>query len=328
MIHTVELYCNLEDGEINTLAKRHGVQIKQVSPTINLRFDGIVTSITKKFHKWYMFVHVDLIKLLKKPDFTELNTHQIETKLDEYLVDVFGHNEQELILKRIDYRFDAVVSDPAHREMLLKLYRKTYDSYRYKRKWDEYKSTLYFNSKSMKVIVYDKMIERNEKGIKPEPYEVDVLRFEVQLLNRHLNHMKRYRGISKTLSNYIDDDFRFNYLLTHISPFFSPGHFYKINIAKKIIDNSSLKQKDIVALKEFLCDISNRGLKGLNIYKKLTSTGVEKQKYSKYTIKKYLSHLHALNINPLLIPKNSKINLGKDKRIDNPLSNLFKNKST
>ena len=58
-------------------------------------------------------------------------------------------------------------------------------------------------------------------------------------------------------------------------------------------------------------------------FKKTSNTGDDKTKYTKYLVKKYLKWLKELDINPLLIPKNFKVDLGPEKKIENPLADVF-----
>ncbi len=141
----------------------------------------------------------------------------------------------------------------------MKVYKKTVEKYGFKRKNDHYKSTIYFNSKSVKIMVYDKEIEREKKNEKIEKYEKEILRFEICLQNRHLNYMK-----NKKLENYFTKEFWSKYMIKNICPLFFQGDYYPIFISEKIIMNSHIKECEKLKLRGFLCDVSKYGLDGIN----------------------------------------------------------------
>ena len=305
----------LEPSEVSDLCKKMGENIVLLPNKLDSRFVGIKTAFRKHGHFWWMFVYVDFIDLLGKPQISEKDMPAVRCKMDEYLTYLFGASDKELILTRLDYRLDVVIPESDHRKLLLKLYRKTAEKHGFKKKYDQYESTVYFNSKSCRVVCYDKMEERLAKGESVQPHEKDVLRYEVCLLNRHLNYMKRQYGIEKKIENYMKDDLWKKYFNGNVCPIFYRGNCYKITEATKIIQNSSLSEKDKKKLREFLCDVSRHGISGVM---KLQEKSNNKSKYSKYLVRKYVDMLEQLGINPILIPKNSNISIS-NKHIDNPI---------
>ncbi|MGE8203052.1 phage/plasmid replication domain-containing protein [Heyndrickxia sp. NPDC080065] len=317
MIHTAKFQVLLQEDEIGLLCRKFKEKITLIGNVIDKNFNGISTSFKKLFAIWRMDVYVDFIKLIGKADIQEKDITKIQKSLDEYLYYIFDNNDKELMLLRLDFRFDAAVPNKKHRDFLLKIYKKTVEKYGFKKKNDHYKSTIYFNSKSMKVMIYDKETEREKKGEKIQEYEKDVLRFEVSLQNRHLNYMKRTYGLDKRLENYLTDEFWTKYMTKNICPIFFKGNYYPISLSEKIIGESNIKERDKSKLREFLCDVSRHGfdrLKGL----KVDCNGKEKEKYSKYKIDKYTKILEDLNINPISIAKHDAEQLGKEKWIKNP----------
>ncbi|WP_033544194.1 phage/plasmid replication domain-containing protein [Planococcus sp. CAU13] len=324
MLHTAKFYCRLEDQEVSGLTRKFKENTDLLSKKIDGHSPGITTALKKNTFGWSLSIYVDFIKLLGKADISEKDATITTNKINQFLTFVFGDELKEITLTRIDYRFDAVVTDKNHRQLLLKLYRKSYETHRFKKKDDRYKTSLYFNSKSINIIAYDKEEERNARLQPIEMYEKDVLRFEVRLLNRHLNYRKRSEdALAKTLKNYMTEAFWKEYMVKQMSPFFHGGNFYKINMAEKMVEDSGLKPKEKESLREFLCDISVHGFKSIQKLKKTAVSGEKMPKYTKYLIKKRLQQLNKLDINPFLIPKNTKIDLGVEKKIENPLAVIF-----
>ena len=323
MLHTTQFCCQLQSEEIHDLTRRFNVSADLLSKEIDEISPGITIALKERSYDWSMYIYVDFIKLLGKADISEKDFVEAMKEINRFKQFVFGNDRKEIILTRIDYRFDVVVKDKKHRQLFLKLYRKSYEKYRFKKKNARYKTSLYFNSKSINIIVYDKEEERKAKSQIIEPYEMDVLRFEVRLLNPHLNYKKRRKNFEKTLESYMRESTWKDYMLNQLSPFFKAGSFCKINMAEKIIADSGLGPKEREGLREFLCDVSIHGFKNMHKLEKTAVSGEKIQKYSKYLIKKRLHQLNELDINPLLIPKHTEIDLGGERKIENPLTAIF-----
>lgn len=70
-----------------------------------------------------------------------------------------------------------------HKKSYKYLYNKTVDKFGFKKKFNKYDTTIYFNSKSIQSKIYDKEIERKDNVEIIKDYEKDVLRFEVAIRN-------------------------------------------------------------------------------------------------------------------------------------------------
>lgn len=316
--HTGKFYCQIEEEEMHTAQ----LNIREYNRGM-ASFPGITIFYNEKDASSRLNIHVDFILLLGKADFTDEDTKTAIQKIDGFIEYIFGDVNKEIILTRLDYRFDAVVADKSHRKLFMKLYPKTYNKFGFKEKNAQYDSSLYFNSKSAVVLVYDKETERNEKFEPVEPYEENVLRFEVSIRNPHFNYQRRKTGATKSTFNYMTHSEWNNYMKKNISPFFFEGSFRKIHTAETIMKSSSLTLSEQKKLRAFLCDVSKLGLTNAMRIMKIASNGEEKPVYTKYLVKKYLRWLKKLDINPMLIPKNEKVELDADKKIENPLAPLF-----
>ena len=302
MVHTAKLYVALEDEQIYELERRHEENISLLGDKLNKKYNGITVTFTKKYFRWYMFVTVDFIMFLGKSNVAESDYSEVERKMDNFLYYVFGNLKAETVLTRIDYRLDARMESKEERKLLFHIYSKTIDKYRFKKKYDQYDTSVYFNSKSMQCIAYDKEKERDDKGVEIEDYEKNILRFETRLQNRHLNYMKHSNGVEKRLENYFKDELYRKYMEKNLGCLLYKGDYYKIKSTKKVIDKSSLKERDKALVREFLVDVSKRGITGTK--KMLGDKG--KEKYSKYKFDKAIEFLEKLGINPILIPQNRK----------------------
>lgn len=304
MIHTAKFYLKLSNEDINFLENKYWEFISLISCKIDdvYKEKGIATTFTKIYSNWYMYFTIDFIKLIGKSDIKEADYSKVQDKINQYLYDIFQDNKRELILIRLDYRLDVKVEAKADRETIMYLYNKTAEKYKFKRKYNQYDTTIYFNSKSIQSKCYDKEAERIDKLQTIEDYEKSILRFEVVLENKHLNYMKRQHNIEKNLKNYFKDSLYQKYMLENLGVLLYYGNYYKIYSAEKIIEASDIKKSDKNLIRELLVDISKYGVTGAM---EVTNKKGYKR-YSKYKFLKYLRLLKELGVNPILIPKNMK----------------------
>lgn len=353
MVHTGKFYLVLSKRDVGEIVNKFSENITLVNSIIDNNFNWSKTSIyfdkadyeninhkskkTKSYGRncWILQVVVDFIKLLNKADICESDYEAIEDEMDRYMYFIFNHTKYKMVLTRLDYRLD-VKMDKQDREVLLMLLAKSHQKHGFKEikktqdiiGKEKYKklreannmkkiqTSIYFQSKSTAIKIYDKEKERFNKGIEPESYEKDILRMEVMLYNKHLNYKKRVNNFPKELKTYLKKEFFTEYIKKNLEKFVHKGDFYKITISKKIIDESNLTSYYKKFLKEFLIDVSNSNL--TNILEIKDNKG--NKKYNSTKIRNALKMLQQLNINPISIPKNWKCN----NFIKNPL-NYIKN---
>lgn len=310
MVHTATLFKKLSIIEVREIENRFKNNILLIENELNTKFKGITTKIIcHKYNKKYqMEIHIDFIEMLEKADINESDYTRIEEEIEKFIFYVFQKNVQ-FILKRIDYRYDIAL-DESDRKVLLKIYKKSYNEFRQKRKNSKYDTSVYFRSGALELVMYDKEKEKEDKKKDVKEYEKNILRYEIRIKNRHLNYLKRKYGIAKELKNYFSMDIFKIYINKELLKFIFPGDHYKTYKAITVIKNSCLKDEEKKLLIDFLIDVSKYGItktRELKCNKKL--------KYTEYKFKKALKLLQILDINPLLIPKNER---NKSSVIENP----------
>lgn len=309
MIHTIQLYTNLSFEEKDNIEKRFKKNIEEIIKDINGNDESIKLSGKNRELYYQVTIFADITKILNRGNIYEEDYYEVKKKIDEKIEHLVGYI-LELTLIRVDYRFDKYISSNAERLILLHLYKKMIDKHGFKKKKSKkkYKTSIRYDSKSMQIIIYDKEQERKDRNKKCEDYERCMLRFEVKLLNKHLNYNKRKYNIEKNLKNYFSKSLQVKYMLSNIQKIVYKGDYYNIREANKIINKSSISDKDKQFVREFLIDISEKGVTGA---KQITLNN-NKIKYTQYKFKKAISILEELNINPILIPK-SKEYLGNER---------------
>ncbi|MGL4991299.1 MAG: phage/plasmid replication domain-containing protein [Sarcina sp.] len=295
MIHTAQFYINIENEDKEFLKDKYTEDISRAIARVNNIYEnkGIsINYITQEYGNCRIHFVIDFIKLLEKTDITSDDLENINFEIYKFIFDITG-NYIEPVMIRLDYRLDVTVN-LKEREVLMYLYNKTIDKYGFKKKYNKFETTIYYNSKSIQTKIYDKEEERKSKKEGICSYEKNILRFEVSLCNSHLNYNKRIYKMDKCLDVYLKESLYVSYLKNHLEIFIHSGDYYTIYGVRKKINSSNIKESEKEKLIEFLKYISQNGV---------TKTT---QKYSKYSFKKYKSYLNELGINPILIPKNLK----------------------
>jgi hypothetical protein len=307
MIHTFKLMFELHYHEVQDLQRRLGINYKQLNRHFEGMFDGVTMAITNSGNGiWKLYMVVDAIKLLGKPDINEADYEVLEKELRYILWNVVGHasHYRNQILLRVDFRYDVIIEDRDTRKLLMALYKKQTESFRFQKqylgkvekgKFIPYKTTVYHSSNSIESMVYLKMEERETKKEKVEEYEKNVIRYEVHVKEDHLYYMERKRKGDKRkrkLIEYIKKDVFTEYFQKYMFSIYHQGDFYKIDEVRHQLKSSSLSTSNKLKLIQFLKQVSSHSID--------TPHG----KISKGTYKKRLELLREIDINPILIPKN------------------------
>jgi len=327
LIHSFETFIPVSSEDMQQLFSKYGIKVNKYR-YIRAAVEELNKQLKKVFpayaivrtweHEyldgiWYLQFKVDAIKVLNRGTITEGDYELIELDIRKFLTRHFGYSDyfDYHTLTRIDYRIDVEVPDPQHRELLFHLLEKYTLKYAYKEKIKygkdkdgnpfKYETSQYHKCKSTELIIYSKEEERLAKGEPIEPYDKNIIRYELRLKNSHLNSMKREdkggKARPKQLKVYFSKQLMEEYMKKHVVPIVHTGDYYKINEAEKIIANSSFSRRKKASLRSFLIMIS-RGNIDTPLKKSKEEGGI-----SRPTYRQYLRDLESLGINPILIPK-------------------------
>lgn len=155
----------------------------------------------------------------------------------------------------------------------------------------------------IELISYDKEKELRNKLRKKSPEEVfasneslenymGVIRTEVRVKNRKLNYNKKSWGLTKELSNYLQEDLADFYFEKYAEKVWFSEPFYRIDIAiEKIKIDGNIKGK----MKEKLCALILR----IHVYGFTKAQEFYENKYSKATFNSHIKRIRSMGINPL-----------------------------
>lgn len=172
MIHTGEFFVIL-DGKYD----EHAIKEMNEKKVYSCKGCKIVCrkTVVNKYVITRLHLVVDFIELLGRADITPDDANEITYKIRSIVESIVDNDDFEMVLSRIDYRYDVVIRNRDEKEMILKLLRKSSNKVNYMRKINTYKNTVRFFSKSRSNNFYDKEVERMDKNKEIKPYEKDVI---------------------------------------------------------------------------------------------------------------------------------------------------------
>lgn len=318
MIHTCDLFIKLKKDNVLYFQVKHGVKFDSVIlPYENgIKVDKIYKN---EVHGWSASLHIDAIKLLGKSNIEETDLSHLKKLANIFVQKHFGScaNFDKHVLQRIDYRFDAVITNKIERQLVIDLFNKVESKRNRQTKKMHYtdsdgvrkrfNSTCYHSSKAVSAIIYDKEEERKSKGTTIESYEENVLRVEVSVRKTHLYNRERNHDIKRHLDSYFRKEMYRFYMQKYILGVFPTSDFYKLPQAEKVISASSLKSSEKRMLISMLDNITNG------------SVDTVKRKKAPATFKKYMQLFNSLDVHPIVIQKHKKVN----NHIVNPLKSML-----
>lgn len=269
---------------------------------LSLDYSGIGYSIwttnVQNLGQFCLWIKINCHDLLRVQNVSKEDIKTMTNFLDKQLAKI-GLTRHAFNVMRIDYDYNVVVNKIEREALIETLSRLPKRAMRMSKA--EFPQSVYYMCKSRHFQIYDKINERIAKSKHIKPWEVDVLRQEVQCLTSHIRHMKVYHGLMPTWDNWVDLDLQAHYL-KNTKPILPMGDFYSLDQALEIVNSSDFGS----AKKKHLCDDLIRvAMWGLDTMK---------ESYSRNTYKNHLACFEKLGISPLTLPSKYK-QLGK---ITNP----------
>ncbi|WP_431808734.1 hypothetical protein [Lysinibacillus sphaericus] len=305
-IHTAHLLVTLTPSYLATKTQRYGKNksFNAIMREHNIKGIKARQYFTREANIPKCSIIIDVTQILQRGDVYEKDYPIIKAFIKNCLGIVYGDSDlyYNHNLVRIDYRLDRVVKDPKHRRIYLLLYHKTRQKYMrlIKSSHEVYRSSIYHKNGSLETILYDKNLEAAAKNRNPEPWEQDVLRFEVRLKNSHIFNLCKRTGEKKCLFNFFNENRYKEYLQKYLFNIYPTGDFYNFAYAEKIIEQSSKSLTIKRRLKDFFKKVSNGNLDS-------PMSKNYKGSISKDTWRTRIKIFNSMNVNPITIPQTYKI---------------------
>jgi len=308
IVHTAEFYQSLLEVEAIRLEETYKSYITEKSKgNIMFEFGGCIKIILFS-RNGFMRIYVDFIELLCNPIIDEKNLREINEKINSICDNIFIYEDRGLVLSRYDARLDVKFDNKNSVDTMIRLLERSVqkigqmhrdDNPEYIGKSIRFKSSA--NKSTMGINIYDKEQERIDKArlkgeeVEIAEYEINVLRFEVQLYNPHLNYRKRYYGSQKELESYLNTVVSKEYMDKYIYPIVFNGNYYDLKNAKQLMKEKGLRESEVKKLIEFLK------------YGEKTNLTITKERFGRYKYETYTNRLNEIDINPVIIPESMKL---------------------
>lgn len=305
MIHTIQFATSKYIRPIVTDLRVIKSKFRPIKDIVNNTFKYIGTYENLKFeyNRKYnlLFTRVNLNELLNKDNITTTDYHLANNLINKQFEDIFKDTWIGN-LNRIDYKTDIYIQN---KDTYIKVLKKGSSNYRALKQNKTYDTSIYYNSKSTHINIYDKyeqLLSKDHNTIVDVDKYKDMLRFEVQLLNPKLRYIQNHEGICRELINYFSETDRDYYMNEELKRIIYNGDYYNTYNSNKIL------------LERYTKSMTD---KLITLQKNISIGGITKakEKYNQATFNTYINKLQDAGVNPIPIPKNEGI--GK-------LNNFFK----
>lgn len=294
MVHTIEFitYPVLDDIQV---IKNNFSTVKDKKGNIN--YYANIDDIKYNYYSAYncLKIVVNSNKILNKNGVVDEDYNKFIEAYKKKFYKIFQFTDPLKKLSRVDFKVDMKTEN---KELYLKLLHKSHTKYRHLKQKKEYADSVYFQSKSININLYDKekeLINKNNGSTDIDEY-ADVLRFEVQVKRPIIrtNIKKDGLGLVDDLVNYFKSIDRDYYLNKYLKNIVYSGDYYNQYHSEKVLKNY-YNQDKVNKLIELQKQISKVGI---------TSA---KENYSPETFRNYINQIQEAGVNPILIPKNEGI---------------------
>ena len=169
------------------------------------------------------WIKINCHELLRVQNVSKDDIETLTKFLDRQLIKI-GLSRHDFNINRIDYDYNVVVSKAKRKALLEILDGLPKRAMRMKK--EDFPPSVYYMCKARHFQIYDKGLERIDKGKYIRPWEVDVLRQEVQCHSDHIRY-KAKCGLQSTWDNWVNLDLQ-AYYLKNAKPIFPKGNFYSL----------------------------------------------------------------------------------------------------
>lgn len=293
--------------------------------------------------RFYVLLKIDLNRLItgvqsiELYDICEQNNQKLAIAFHDFMISMFHENDDITKIdswntRRLDYTFDFRFDDETEKRMFLKLTKATSSNVRRKAirlknvKLKE-QSTAEANG-SAKIIFYDKEEEVKKMYTASSAYDnlcktsQGIVRFELQCESRKIKSIKKSCGFeSRSILNYLDNRIATELMKKAYVETVGKGRFFNCSRAASYLNKANLKPKKRADLYNTMRLIAQA--RHLSVARVQAENGTKIKntnvivKCCQATFRARIKELQNLGINPVFIPKDSRI-----KEMDNPWNQL------
>lgn len=243
----------------------------------------------------YLLIETRSKDILGKKDITLTDKTIYKKIMLKIIKEVLNTNEKvEIYLSRIDYAVDIKCNDKEMVDTYIAILNYCKTKFKYMKQKQKFETSMYLKTTSgqFRLNFYDKYDESKKKEYK------NTLRLEIQVNSAKLKSERKRNGIPNVLDEYWNVQKMEEIYFKMLKEYVYTGKYYKKKEINKKIELSKFSKSYQEKLKKFVLMVSRYGIQGI----------IDKKKYSRGTVKKYIEMLTKLKVNPIPIPEYSTYN--------------------
>lgn len=300
MIDSIRLtISNFNISELNweLIKEKH---ISKDKSTIIIKYKNCVFQIY--LSSCYILLICNAHNILNKNDVCVSDLKEFEKRIRAILNEIILDGNYEILINRLDFYSDVFVKDDYTFKLYMNLLNKHKNNFLYcksKILYDTSKHISTGGAGSRNFNIYNKYEERKANSITGEELEKwkNCIRIELQYKKMYFKNQYKKYGVLTTLDNYWDlDNFKRMYIDILDKYFYWPSKYYKLGIARNIVNSSNLSWTLKKNINKFLNAVNLVGMEDITKY------------YNKNTIDKFVQILvKELGICPITLNDSEKI---------------------
>lgn len=250
----------------------------------------------------YILLITNAHSILNKNNICVSDLKEFERRIKAILNDIILDGNYSISINRLDFYSDVFVHDDYTFKLYMKLLLKHCDNFMYCKTKEKYLSSKHIstrNSGSRNFNIYDKYEEREANNITGEELEKwkGCIRIELQYKKMYFKNQYKKYGVLPILENYWNYEcFKSMYIDIFDKYFYSPSQYYKLSVAKNIVNNSNLSFTLKKNINKFLSVVNVVGMENIKRY------------YNRLTIHKFCKiFVEELGICPITLNDSEKI---------------------
>lgn len=256
----------------------------------------------KGIHFNYYLLHSTLTlsthasSILHKNNIVETDVNEYLDLLYKIIKEVVDIDEINLSLSRCDYCVDLKVASSEEIHEIFMLLNKHYKKFRYIESKQEYENGIYLckPKSSFNINIYNKYEQLlNQFGYEDENFK-NTIRVELQLKKWKINRLYRKNNLDRDVKKYWCKETMEKEYFQLLQQYLYVGDYYKLSKAKELILSSTYSKTVKKGLINFIENVNAYGIT------------IASSKRSYNTIRRYISILNELKINPITINDDSK----------------------
>lgn len=249
----------------------------------------------------YILLITNAHTILNKSNICVSDLKEFERRIKAILDEIILDGRYSISVNRLDFHIDVFEQDDIKFKIFMKLLIKHCDNFLYCKSKGKYATSMHLstkNSGSRNINIYDKYEEQKAKNVTGAELEKwkNCIRIELQYKKMYFKNQYKKYGVLPILDNYWNfDSYKSMYLNVYDKYLYWPSRYYKLSVAKNIVNSSDLSFTLKKNINKFLSVVNITGMEDITKY------------YNRNTIDKFSQILvKELGVCPITLNDNEK----------------------